>query len=260
MEYDDKRIAMGLLLTTRFENRDELVVGVSRSNEKDFYSSEISSEYMHWLSDSKNNSISFGLSYQFNQILKYCSNVSVDGCSGASEEMRAHAINTQLSFSQNIDSHSNAKIALFYIQDSGYLDNPYLNIIRNYQADASSDIVGESRPDSKKAYGVALKYANAFTDSFTLHLDYRYYRDDWEINSHTLDLNTYYELNDDWLFKVGLRTYIQSEASFYNASPKFFTNQLYASSDQRLSDFNAITYKSAFDYKIYEDTSINLGV
>jgi hypothetical protein len=259
ISYDDERVAWSALITKRFENRDELSIGASRSEEHDFYSSEASIEYMHWLSESKNNSLSFGISYQSNEILQFCSEITVDGCSGASQKREADAINTQMSFSQNIDMYSTLKLGVFYAKDSGYLDNPYLNVVRNYEANGASDVVGEHRPDSKEAYGAIVQYANALSDKTTLHLNYRYYKDDWQTQSHTIDPDIYYEFNDDWLFKIGLRYYQQSSAYFYNSSPTYFTDELYASSDQRLSDFNAQTYKSALRYKINDDISVNFG-
>ncbi len=259
VEYDEKRVAAALLFTSRFENRDELTVGLGRSNESDFYSTEASAEYMHWLGSSKNQSLSFGLSYQANEILTYCREFDIDGCSGASVKEEATAINTQLSYFTNLNSTSYTKLSLFYSNDDGYLTNPYLNVVRNFAEGGTADLVGENRPDSKVAYGVALKYANALTDNISLHLGYRYYTDDWEIDSHTVDTDIFYELGSSWIFKVGLRTYTQSEASFYNPDKDYFTNELYASSDQRLSDFNALTYKTSVDYKIYKDLGVNFG-
>ena len=259
VEYDENRLAGSALLTTRFKNRDELTIGLSRSNESDFYSSEASAEYMHWLGSSKNKSISVGLSYQANEILKQCDPDGADGCSGASEAMDATAINAQVSYFQNIDSKSYAKASLFFSNDDGYLTNPYLNVVRNYVEGGTADVVNENRPDTKIAYGIALKYANAVTDNISLHLGYRYYSDDWGIDSHTIDTDVFYEFNSDWLFKVGLRSYIQSEADFYNGDKDFFTNEIYASSDQRLSSFDALTYKANVDYKISKDLSINFG-
>lgn len=48
--YSEERVSWNALLTTRFQNRDTLSVGASRSEEHDFYSSEASAEYMHWFS------------------------------------------------------------------------------------------------------------------------------------------------------------------------------------------------------------------
>jgi len=255
-EYSDERISGSALLTTRFDNRDELTVGISRSNESDFYSSEISAEYMYWLGSSKNQSVSFGASYQANEVLKRCSDI--DGCSGASEAYDINAINAQLSYFQNINSDSYAKVSLFFSNDDGYLTNPYLNVVRNYNG-TTADVVNENRPDTKVAYGVALKYANALTDNISLHLGYRYYIDDWGINSHTVDSDLFYELGEDWIFKLGLRSYTQSEADFYSGDYDYFTDEIYASSDQRLGELDSLTYKVSIDYAINKDLGINFG-
>ena len=265
VEYDDTRVAGGASLITRFDNRDELTVGLNYSSESDFYSAEGSLEYMHWLTSSKNNSLSLGLSYQSNEVLVHCdpssATSSCDAGSGASEAMTNDAINAQVSYFQNINSESYAKASLFYIGDSGYLTNPYSNIVRNYNAGANTaDIVGENRPDSRTAYGLSLKYANAITDNLSAHIGYRYYTDDWGIDSHTIDTDFYYEPSSDWLIKLGLRYYMQSEADFYSAKKDYFTNEEFASSDMRVGKFNAITYKTDVEYKISDDWSANFGV
>jgi len=261
IKYSDKRAAGGLSFTKRFANRDELIVGANYSTESDFYSKEVSAEYMHWLRSSKNSSLSFGLSYQKNEILVSCKeNSACDAQSGASEKMKADVLNVQASYFQNIDTKSYAKVSLFYIADSGYLSNPYLNVIRNYKRGATADVLAEVRPDARVAYGTMFKYAYALRNDLSLHLSYRYYSDDWEIASHTVDSDLYYELGDEWIFKLGLRYYTQSGASFYNGTIDYFTDETYASSDQRLSKFDAITYKTSVNYTIAKDLSLNLGV
>ncbi len=264
VEYDDSRVAGGIALTKRFDNRDELTVGLNHSAESDFYSTEGSLEYMHWLGESKNSSVSFGASYQSNEILVKCSPDSItsncDAGSGASEAKTNDAINVQASYFQNINANSYVKASLFYIGDNGYLNNTYSNVVRNYDTVTNTaDVVGENRPDSRSAYGTSLKYANALSDNISAHLGYRYYTDDWDIDSHTIDTDFYYEPTSKWLFKLGLRYYMQSEANFYSASKDHFTNEVFASSDIRLSDFNAITYKTDVEYKIRDDLSVNFG-
>lgn len=274
IEYEETRLAGSLSFTSRFVNRDELIVGLNYSSENDFYSAEASAEYMHWLDDSKNQSVAFGVSYQLNEILVNCvknlacsdssdtssgaSVISIDADSGASKAMDATLVNAQLSFSQIINLKSYAKVALFAIAEDGYLSNPYMNVVRYYSA-TKADIVAENKPDSRLAYGASIKYANALTDTVSLQLAYRYYSDDWGINSNTLDSDLYYEYNSDWIFKIGLRGYVQSEADFYSADKDYFTNEAYASHDQRMSNFSSITYKTDVSYKIYEELSVNVS-
>jgi len=262
VEYEDTRVAGGASLITRFDNRDELTVGLNYSSESDFYSTEGSLEYMHWLTSSKNNSLSLGVSYQSNEILVECNpdsaTSSCDAGSGASEAMTNDVINVQASFFQNINSESYLKASLFYVGDSGYLSNPYSNVVRNYDG-INADVVAENRPDSRTAYGASFKYANAITSNLSAHLGYRYYTDDWDIDSHTIDTDFYYEPSSNWLIKLGLRYYMQSEANFYSGQKDYFTNEEFASSDVRLSDFDAITYKTDLEYKVTEDFSVNFG-
>jgi len=265
VEYEDTRVAGGATLITRLNNRDEVTVGLNYSSESDFYSAEGSLEYMHWLTSSKNNSLSLGVSYQSNEVLVKCNpdsdTSSCDAGSGASEAMTNDAINAQVSYFQNINSESYFKASLFYVGDSGYLSNPYSNVVRNYDTGTNTaDIVGENRPDTRTGYGVSFKYANAITSNLSAHIGYRYYTDDWDIDSHTINTDFYYEPSSNWLFKFGLRYYMQSEANFYSAEKDYFTNEEFASSDVRLSDFDAITYKTDVEYKITDDFSVNFGV
>ena len=261
VDYEDDRVAGSIALTTRFDNRDELTVGINRSNESDFYSTELSGEYMHYLDESKNQSITFGLSYMANQILVQCSATGTGSCdtlSGGSEEETADTISTQIGFHQVLDSTSYAEAALYFMQEDGYLTNPYLNVVRYYDS-GTAQIVGENRPDSRTIYGASFKYAKAVNDQFSALASYRFYNDDWGVNSHTIDTDLYYEPNSDWLFKVGLRYYTQSEADFFKFEKDYFTNQTYASSDLRLSDFDAITYKSYVEYKFSDEFSYNIS-
>ncbi len=258
VKYDDERVAAGATLTTRFANRDELVTGFNYSD--DYQSSEISGEYLHWLDNSKNNSISFGLSYQFNEIAtateKYDDDDdNYDTDSGAT--MKLNVINAEIGFTQIINKNSLIKTSLFYSNEDGYLNNSYMNVIRYY--DTTPQIVIENKPDSRSAYGATLQYIVALNDKMSLNSAYRYYSDDWDINSHTISSELYYEHGEKWIFGAGVRYYTQSKAKFYSGKKDFFTNEKYVSSDRRMSNFDAINYKLSADYRVNEKISINVG-
>jgi len=254
IEFEENRVAGSATLTTRFENRDELNIGVSYSSESDFYSYEGSASYLHYLDSSHNQSLSFGGSYQSNEVLiKNCMDNSncVDASSGASQKMTNDAYNLQLAFSQVIDETSVANIGLFYTAESGYLSSPYHNIVRN-----GNFIEAEKKPEDRAGYGLKLSYQKALSDTLYGQLSYKYYIDDWDINSHTIDSHLYYEIGDSLRLGAGLRYYNQSEAEFYAEG---FTTEVFASSDFRVSSFDAFTYKASLDYEITKDLSYNLG-
>jgi len=68
------------------------------------------------------------LSFQKNKIKIGCylGNSDCDGISGASSKV--NVLNTQIGFTQIIDKSSLVKMALFYINEHGYLINPYMRI------------------------------------------------------------------------------------------------------------------------------------
>ncbi len=253
-EFDEVRNESSVMLTTRFANRDELYTGVNYSSESDFSSKTASVEYLHYTDRSHNRSISLGASYSFNELLSY----DFDGGSYLSEQEESTSLNLQLGMSQVLNDHSVVKIEAFTILESGYLTNPYGNVIRDYGS-INQRIVTERRPDNRRAYGMTLKYVTLFLENTSYRGNYRFYRDDWDINSHTLENDIYYELNRRFTFGLGLRYYTQTEATFYNGSKDFFSDERFASSDFRLSSFDAFTYKASIDFQQNEKISYNLG-
>lgn len=79
---------------------------------------------------------------------------------------------------------------------------------------------------------------------------YRYMTDDWEINSHTVDLRLRWPIGDTRYLEPHLRFYTQTAAEFYNIS--LTENEPlpeYASSDYRLGDFDAFTAGLKYGWK-----------
>jgi len=263
IEMTEQRTFGAISVVKRLENRDEITTSFSKSYESDYDSNTVSLGYLLWANETKNRSYDIGLSYQSNSILiKDCSYnsqcSSADSISGASSKESSTLLNTELGITQIIDENSLAKASIFYSKENGYLSNPYYNVVRNNNG-TTADVLAEQRPDTRAAYGFNLKYLRAFTEKLSSKFKYKFYSDDWAIKSHTFDINNYYELNNKLTFGFGLRYYTQSEADFYNESTTYFTNQTNASHDDRLSSFNAITYKTSIDYKYSDTISYNIG-
>jgi len=274
--FNESRTAGSLMLTTRFDNRDELYTGFNYSRESDFDSKSLSAEYLHYTDKSHNQSINIGLSYAFNEILSNGNGKNEnddekrgfkdddddehehDAGSGASQKEESNSLNMQVGISQVINDHAVVKAEAFAILDSGYLSNPHANVVRDYNR-VTQRLVTESRPDKRTAYGVSLKHITMLGENVSLKNSYRFYTDDWDVTSHTLDSSAYYTLNKKITLGAGLRYYNQSEANFYNKNKDYFSNEEFASSDERLSQFNALTYKASVDFKYSDNISYNLG-
>ncbi len=289
IEYNDNRLASTIMLTTRFVSDDELSVGYARSYERDYSSDEINLQYLHFLDNSKNRSISFGASYQQNEVLVYCkgndacsnyvdtdSGASAasrdrddddddddrrDGSSGASESFDITVVSAEVGYTQLLTPDSMLKASLFFANESGYLSNPYMNVVRDYRASNSytATIKAENKPDTRTSYGAVLGYVSALTNTVASNTSYRIYKDNWGIFSHTIDTKLYYELSDSLTLGTGLRYYTQSAADFYNGKKDFFTTEVHASSDRRMSSFSAFGVMLSAEYKLSSALSANIG-
>ena len=256
--YADKRKAASFSFTTRFESRDELTIGADYSDENDYTAREFSAEYMHYLDPSKNRALTVGMSYQNNDVLTYCDtpNGICDTASGASSvTKKIHTFSSEVGLMQVLDKTSVFKTSLFYIHESGFLSNPYMHVIRDYQSDPK--ITYERKPDKRTAYGLTLEYSKAITQKLSWITNYRLYHDDWGITSHTLDNTLNYEVTPKLTIGGGLRFYTQSAADFYHAGKEYFTHQQYASSDRRMRKFHAWDYHATASYQVTPKTTLN---
>lgn len=129
--------------------------------------------------------------------------------------------------SQVIDQNTVVQTGLSFTNLSGYLTDPYK--------------LGDRRPDSRSqiAWTTALRKfipaANA-----ALHADYRFYHDNFGINSHTLDLAWYQNIGDNFQLVPGIRYYGQSAARFFTPG-NVFVGTTPSSSDYRLSAYGAVS-------------------
>jgi hypothetical protein len=126
------------------------------------------------------------------------------------------------------------------VSNQGYLSDPYKKVWR----DDLSNTVADSRPNARlqTVLGARLRH---FVPNLNgaLHLDYRFFDDDWDISSHTVDLAWYQNLPHDWQLTPSLRYYSQSQAYFYG--PFFYSGRSdgFASSDYRLSPYGAVSFR-----------------
>lgn len=255
----ERRNAVNTLLTTRFASRDELKLGLSYSLEFDLYLYAGSIEYLHYTDASKNRAFSVGLSYERHVNLVPCGPYSsgCDASSGSSARIQSNHFNLQTSFIQVVDASSELKASLFYLPEMGYLTNSYKNVVRDY--DTAPLVVNENRPDSRNAGGAVVEYFRALTPDTALHAGYRYYIDDWKMQSHTPYLKLFDQITENVQIELGYRYYLQNKAYFYNGAADYFTDETYASSDDRLSTFNAYETTIGGTWRFMENLSYNLS-
>jgi len=132
---------------------------------------------------------------------------------------------------------------------SGYMNDPYkvISLVDGSGALVTPALnnlpyIYENRPDSRSRTTFFWKTVYHLTED-VINASYRYYTDDWGIDSHTIDLHYRYELDNGNYLQPHLRYYTQTAADFYTTSlvdtaarPEF------ASADYRLGEFVTNTY------------------
>lgn len=139
---------------------------------------------------------------------------------------------------QVLGQGSSLQSTLNYQYSTGYLSDPYKRVL------VAGTPVGDSRPGARNQFSWLTRYRQhvSFLNA-SLHADYRFFVDDWEITSHTLELAWYQNLFGFLRVVPTLRYYTQSQADFY--APWFDTapSSGFASSDYRLSPYGALSYR-----------------
>jgi hypothetical protein len=190
---------------------------------------------------------SFGTEHDFNEkntTLSWGAGLSLDDIeptptatnADPSDESK-RTISLFTSWSQVIDRSSAFQATFSYQNGSGFLSDPYKLV------SVAGANLADSRPDARNQFAIMGRYRRHFARVLgTLHADYRFYFDDWDVNAHTVELAWYQSLFDRVTIVPSVRYYTQSQADFYG--PYFLTSPGdHASSDYRLSPFGALSGK-----------------
>jgi hypothetical protein len=166
-----------------------------------------------------------------------------------------------------------------YTNSSGYMSNPYkaveiLFIDPNQTADEEGKIDAtmraflENRPEKRQQWTENLRYVQHIDAlDAALHLDYRFYHDDWDIQAHTISGDWIQPLGDGWSITPRVRYYSQNAANFYapylvsKQSEKYDTKLLPKnySSDARLSGYGALSGGVTINKKFAKGLELQAG-
>jgi hypothetical protein len=194
--------------------------------------------------DEKNTTLSWGFGMSLDEIDP---TPTATNANPSSEDKRT--ISLFAGWSQVLDRSSALQFALSYQNGDGFLSDPYKLV------SFSDGNVADNRPDERNQFSLLTRYRRHFSSvTGSLHLDYRFYVDDWDLNSHTVELGWYQSLFDDLIFIIpSVRYYTQSQADFYE--PYFTTANAvdpdqHASSDYRLSPYGALSGKIRLEARL----------
>lgn len=247
------------------------------SDEPDFLSNFGSVNINHEFND-KLTTVSFGYGKTSNQINRSTPHTAAGGHNHdyASPNYPDLNENSQfdnftLGLSQVLGKNTLFQSTLNYTHQRGYLSNPYKyvyvrgeitaeeyaeieNTIGDPDRSANLDwngitrleMVGielfrDSRPKQRNLWSWSNRINQHLPSlNATVHLDYRFFTDDWSVNSHTMEVKWFQSLANGWTVTPSLRYYSQSQADFF--APYFLAPREdgFYSSDFRLSAFGTL--------------------
>ena len=254
-------------------------LGFSASKEYDYLHTGVNAKYAHDFNQ-RNTTVSAGFAYARDSIepvggapVPLTPMLDVGDVSNRLGDDDKDVLDVVLGVSQVINRNLLVQINYSFSQQDGYLNNPYkvLSLVDGTMGDTlprtpgpdggpSGQFLFESRPDQRTLHGLFTQ-AKLNLGGKVLDASYRFMTDDWEIDSHTLDLRYRWPLGQSSYLEPHLRFYTQSEAEFYRLSlDSSQALPTFASSDYRLGNFDAITAGLKFGWKTRNDNDMSVRV
>ena len=138
----------------------------------------------------------------------------------------------------------------------GYLSDPYKEMWVN------GFMFFDHRPGQRRS----LSWSNRFRQYFVgsngaLHVDYRFYRDDWSVTAHTLELAWHQPFGKSLELAPSIRYYSQRSAEFYIPAVTSGIQPNFWSSDYRLGTFGALRYRLSANWRAESwSTALNVDI
>ena len=143
-------------------------------------------------------------------------------------------ISGSFSFAQVINKRLQGSIALDIVGQTGYLGLPFHRV---YFTDGTEAV--ENLPSSRFKLPVGIRLNYFLGDKIVLRSYYRYYTDDWGIQSHTASLEVPYKITPFFSIAPYYRYYVQTAAKYFAAYAEHKTTDQYYTSNYAYAAFTS---------------------
>jgi len=173
-----------------------------------------------------------------------------------------------VSLSQIVSKNAQGVLFFDLVQQKGWLSNP---IQRVYFKDKENFYIGNSEsipiytsrentdvfhladdieklPDTRHKIPIGLRFNYFINEFLTVRTYYRYYYDDWGVNSHTANVEVPIKISDKFTLYPSFRYYTQTAADYFAPYNENISTDNYYTSDYDLSKFNANQYGFGVSY------------
>lgn len=149
-----------------------------------------------------------------------------------------------LGFSQILHRNLQGSLALDVVQQQGLLSTPFQRV---YFSDVANSFIEdfqladdvERLPDTRTKIAMGGRLNWFVNELITVRTFYRYYFDDWGINSHTASVEVPVKISDKFTLYPSFRFYNQTAADYFGPYETHLSTQEFYTSDYDLSEYNA---------------------
>lgn len=238
----DERISVSINYSYFFDF-GKLSVTPSFSDENDYTSNALTMQF-EWDTTSKNTTFAVGAGFADEQVWATGDVVKND----------KEGVSAFFGVTQMINAKSLMQFNFSVANESGYLNDPYkLTLVQD-------TIAPDTRPDDRTQVSGLARYIRHMGEGFSLRVAYRYFSDDWDVQSHTFEASWYQELQSGWLINPSVRYYTQEKARFY--APYFVDLRAdgFYTSDFRLASFGSIMAGLKIGKTVFGNTHLSFAV
>lgn len=223
------------LLATVRKHYEQLAVSTSLGfSEEDDYSSLNLGLQGEWELSDKQHVLTAGIGYSDDDINPVDRNRFPNRVASETK----NTLSTFVGFAHVLNAQTTLQASVSYTMHDGFLSDPYK------LAYVNNNLEQDSRPDRREMFTAMARMRRFFPGAKgALHLDYRFFDDDWDITSHTFEAAWHQNLPGEWLLSPSVRYYSQSQAFFYAPYYNQARNDNLRSSDYRLSPYGALSFR-----------------
>lgn len=207
-----------------------LRAGYSTENDYDALSAAYGGEY-----EQKNGhtTLSWGVSYSDDRLSPTDALIY-----GRIPHAKRDSISASFSVTRVINRNALFQSGAQLTHQNGFLSDPYKEMWVN------GGLFFDQRPRERTAFSWSNRFRQYFVGSnASLHADYRFYKDDWSVTAHTLELAWHQPLGEKFELVPSIRYHSQRAAAFYIPAVTNGVQPKNWSSDYRLATFGAIRYR-----------------
>lgn len=168
-------------------------------------------------------------------------------------EKNRNSYSIGLTFSQVISKNFQGNLSLDLVSQQGLLSTPFHRIYFRDKLDIfvedfhlADDI--ERLPSSRFKAAAGGRFHYYLNEMVVIRTYYRYYKDDWGINSHTASIEIPIKLGDKFTVYPSYRYYNQTSADYFNKYNEALSTDKFYTSDYDLSSFSANQFGMGINY------------